>query len=156
MINQSTIDQIFDSADIVQLIGEYVHLSQKGSNYTGLCPFHNEKTPSFSVSASKNIFKCFGCGESGNPVSFIMKHNKLSYPQALTFLANKYGITIEQDKPDSNYEKSQNLKQALFDFNRFALNHYRTLLYKQEYALALEYISSRYNTDMLDRFDIGV
>ena len=89
MIDQSTIDRIFDTAKIEEVVGDYVTLKRRGANMIGHCPFHNEKTPSFSVSPSKNIYKCFGCGEGGNPVNFIMKIENLSYYEALKFLSNK-------------------------------------------------------------------
>ena len=80
MINQNTIDQVFESADIVEVVGEIVTLQRKGANYTGLCPFHNEKTPSFVVSPAKGVAHCFGCGQGGNPVSFLIKYHQITYP----------------------------------------------------------------------------
>src|SRR5437867_3703288 len=96
MISPNTIQQILSKIDILEIIGQFVKLKKRGVNYLGLCPFHNEKTPSFTVSPSKEIFKCFGCGKSGNSISFIMEHEKLSYPEALRWLAQKYQVPIEE------------------------------------------------------------
>src|SRR5678816_4343692 len=96
MISQNTIQEILSRIDIVDIIGGFVKLKKRGANYLGLYHFHNEKTPSFSVSPTKEIYKCFGCGRSGNAISFIMEHEKYSYIETLKWLANKYGITIEE------------------------------------------------------------
>src|SRR6056297_1397038 len=100
MIKQETIAKIIDTADISEVVGEFVNLKRSGTNLKGLCPFHDEKTPSFMVSPSKGIFKCFGCGKGGNAVNFIMEHEHYSYPEALRFLAKKYHIDIEEEVPD--------------------------------------------------------
>ena len=92
MIDHSTIERIFDAAQITEVVQEFVSLKKRGVNYLGLCPFHNEKTPSFTVSPAKGIFKCFGCGKGGNSVNFIMEHEHLSYPEALRWLAKIYHI----------------------------------------------------------------
>lgn len=96
MIDHSTIERIFDAAQITEVVSEFVSLKRRGVNLLGLCPFHNEKTPSFTVSPAKGIFKCFGCGKGGNAVNFIMEHEHLSYPEALRWLAKKYHIEIEE------------------------------------------------------------
>src|SRR5205085_7195365 len=96
MISQSTIQEALARIDIVDIIGGFVKLKKRGSNYLGLCPFHNEKTPSFTVSPAKELYKCFGCGKSGNTISFIMEHEKYSYVDALKWLANRYNIEIEE------------------------------------------------------------
>ena len=96
MISQDTIQQILGRLDIIDVIGGFVKLKKRGTNYLGLCPFHNEKTPSFTVSPTKEIYKCFGCGRSGNTISFVMEHEKYSYVEALKWLAAKYGIAIEE------------------------------------------------------------
>ena len=94
MIDRATIDRIMDATDIVDVISEFVTLRKRGTSYTGLCPFHDDKTPSFSVSPSKGVYKCFACGEAGNAVNFIMKHEQKTYPEALRWLANRYHIEI--------------------------------------------------------------
>src|SRR5271157_1824374 len=98
MITQATIDQIFLIARIEEVIGEFVTLKKRGANFIGLCPFHEEKTPSFNVSPSKEIYKCFGCGKAGNVIRFLMEHERFTYPEALRYLANKYQIPIEETK----------------------------------------------------------
>ncbi len=155
MIPQNIVEQIKESAIIEDVVGEYVTLVKKGVNLTGLCPFHDEKTPSFSVSPAKNIYKCFGCGEAGDSVSFLMKHLNHSYPEALKALAKKYSITIEETEPDPEAEKKQSQKESLLNFNRFALDFYLSKLYSENSALGLEYIRSRYNDDIIGLFDIG-
>src|SRR5216110_3609163 len=96
MISQTTIQEILSRIDIIDIIGGFVKLKRRGANYLVLCPFHNEKTPSFTVSPTKEIYKCFGCGRSGNSISFLMEHEKYSYVEALKWLANKYNVEIEE------------------------------------------------------------
>lgn len=98
MITKKTIQEIVDTAKIEDVVQDFVALKRRGANMLGLCPFHNEKTPSFTVSPSKNIYKCFGCGKGGDPVSFIMEHESVSYPEALRYLANKYNIESKSTK----------------------------------------------------------
>lgn len=105
MISQDTIFQIKSSAVIQDVIGDFVKLKKEGSDYKGLCPFHDERTPSFSISPSKNIYKCFGCGKSGDSTTFIMEHEHLSYIEAIRWLANRYNITIEEEKMNKEYTK---------------------------------------------------
>ena len=100
MISPNTIQQITNHIDILDIVGEFVKLKKRGTNYLGLCPFHNEKTPSFTVSPAKEIYKCFGCGKSGNSIGFLMEHEKYSYVEALRWLAARYNIEIE----DSDFE----------------------------------------------------
>src|SRR5450432_4196206 len=100
MIPQETIQQIVSRIDIIEIISSFIRLKKRGVNYIGLCPFHNEKTPSFNVSPVRNIYKCFGCGKGGNAVNFIMEHEHFNYPEALRFLAGKYSIEIEETAPD--------------------------------------------------------
>ena len=96
MIDRETVDRIYAAANIVEIIGEYVTLRRKGVNYQACCPFHNEKTPSFVVSPSKGLFKCFGCGKGGNAVTFVMEHEGISYPEALKTVAKRYGIEVRE------------------------------------------------------------
>ena len=98
MISRDTIQKVLERTDIVEVIGEFVNLQRSGANYKALCPFHKERTPSFVVSPAKQIFKCFGCGESGNAVSFLMKHEHLSFTEAIKYLAKKYNIPIEEEE----------------------------------------------------------
>ena len=122
LINDNVLDEIRDRADIVDLIGEYVDLKRSGSNYMGLCPFHSEKTPSFSVSPSKSIFKCFGCGVGGDVITFIMKRENLSFPEAVEFLADKYNVRLSEYK-DENKE-ARDKRNRLYDINREAAMHF--------------------------------
>lgn len=122
VINDNVLDEIRDRADIVDLIGEYVDLKRSGSNYMGLCPFHSEKTPSFSVSPSKSIFKCFGCGVGGDVITFIMKRENLNFPEAVEFLAEKYNVRLSEYK-DENKE-ARDKRNRLYGINREAAMHF--------------------------------
>lgn len=122
VINDNVLDEIRDRADIVDLIGEYVDLKRSGSNYMGLCPFHSEKTPSFSVSPSKSIFKCFGCGVGGDVITFIMKRENLNFPEAVEFLAEKYNVRLSEYR-DENKE-ARDKRNRLYDINREAAMHF--------------------------------
>ena len=150
-IPQDKIDEIKSVADIVSVIGDYVELKRAGSNYVGLCPFHNEKTPSFSVSPSKGIFHCFGCGVGGDVISFIMQKEGLSYPEAIKFLADKLGILVETN--EVNKEKYEHRKK-LFEINNEAkLFYYKNLLIND---LPKEYIKKRnLNNNLINKFIIG-
>jgi DNA primase len=103
MITKDTIDKVISRLDIIEVVGDFVKLKKRGSNYIGLCPFHNEKSPSFSVSPSKEIYKCFGCGKSGNTISFLMEHEKISYTEAIRWLGKKYNVEIEETQTDPEY-----------------------------------------------------
>ena len=150
-IPQDKIDEIKSVADIVSVIGDYVELKRAGSNYVGLCPFHNEKTPSFSVSPSKGIFHCFGCGVGGDVISFIMQKEGLSYPEAIKFLADKLGILVETN--EVNKEKYEHRKK-LFEINNEAkLFYYKNLLIND---IPKDYIKKRnINNNLINKFIIG-
>lgn len=150
-IPQDKIDEIKSVADIVSVIGDYVELKRAGSNYVGLCPFHNEKTPSFSVSPSKGIFHCFGCGVGGDVISFIMQKEGLSYPEAIKFLADKLGILVEIN--EVNKEKYEHRKK-LFEINNEAkLFYYKNLLIND---IPKDYIKKRnLNNNLINKFIIG-
>src|SRR6187397_3693700 len=107
LISQNTIQQILSRIDIIDVIGGFVKLKKRGTNYLGLCPFHNEKTPSFTVSPTKEIYKCFGCGKSGNTISFLMEHEKYSYVEALKWLANKYNVEVEETETSAEQRQVQ-------------------------------------------------
>lgn len=148
VINDNVLDEIRDRADIVDLIGEYVDLKRSGSNYMGLCPFHSEKTPSFSVSPSKSIFKCFGCGVGGDVITFVMKRENLSFPEAVEFLADKYNVRLEVYK-DENKEAREK-RNRLYEINREAGLHFlknyeasqKTQLYLKNRMLSYKTIRS--------------
>ena len=114
MIDKSTIDRVFDTANVVDVVGDFVNLRKRGVNYLGLCPFHNEKTPSFTVSPAKNIYKCFGCGKGGNPVNFIMDHESLGYYEAIKWLAKRYNIeVIEKEKTPEDIKRETETESML-------------------------------------------
>ena len=158
MIDQQTIDKIFNAADIVDVIQDFMSLKKRGSNYIGLCPFHNEKTPSFSVSQTKGIFKCFGCGESGNAVSFVMKHEKISFPEALKYLAKKYHITIEEKELSEEEKQQKTERESLLVITQFAQKYFTDNLFnnKEGKAIGLEYFKERGFTEQtIKKFNLG-
>ena len=162
MIPQSKIDEIVDVAHIEDVVGEYVSLRKRGANLLGLCPFHNEKTPSFNVSPSKGIFKCFGCGKGGNSVNFIMEYEHLNYIQALKHLAEKYRIEWpEQQFTDEEVEeekKKRNEKESLQIINNFAENYFNEILTNDDegQTIGLSYFEERgFRTDTIQKFKLG-
>ncbi len=128
MITPYSIDKILSAARIEEVISDFVALKKRGVNYVGLCPFHNEKTPSFSVSPSKGIYKCFGCGASGNVVKFLMDHEKLSYPDALRWLAKKYNIIIEEIEDTEEIKKEKSEREKVLDVLQFAQKFFTNAL----------------------------
>ena len=154
MITQETIHKIFDTADIVDVIGDFVDLKRSGSSFKGLSPFTNENTPSFFVAPDKNIFKCFSSGVGGNVVSFLMEHEKLSYPGALKYLADKYNIEVEENGKEED-QVVIDQREKLFNINAFATNYFAETLYKPEGALGLEYARTRFTDEEIIQFRIG-
>src|ERR1700742_1947062 len=120
MIANQTIQQILSRIDIIEIVGSFVRLKKRGTNYLGLCPFHNEKTPSFTVSPVKEIYKCFGCGKSGNTISFLMEHEKYSYAEALKWLAAKYNVEVEETEVSAEQKIQQQAADSLYIINNFA------------------------------------
>ncbi|HNN31946.1 MAG TPA: CHC2 zinc finger domain-containing protein, partial [Chitinophagaceae bacterium] len=120
MITPQTIEQIKSRIDIIDIISQYVNLKKRGSNYIGNCPFHNEKTPSFTVSPTKELYKCFGCGKSGNAITFLMEHDKLSFVEALKWLAAKYNIEIEETETSAEQKIVTQTADSLYILNNFA------------------------------------
>src|ERR1043165_1627765 len=114
MISAGTIQQILSRIDIVEIISSFIKLKKRGANYLGLCPFHNERTPSFTVSPTKEIYKCFGCGRSGNSISFLMEHEKYSYVEALRWLAAKYNVEIEETETSPEIKLQQQVSDSLY------------------------------------------
>lgn len=158
MITQSTIQQILGRLDIIDIIGGFVKLKKRGANYLGLCPFHNEKTPSFTVSPSKELYKCFGCGRSGNAVSFVMEHEKYSYPEALRWLANKYGIEIEETFQSDEQRQQLQAAESLFIINQFAQQFFSRMLFETEEGqdIGLAYFKERgFREDIIKKFQLG-
>ena len=113
MIDKATVDRIYSAADIVEVIGDFVTLKKKGVNYQACCPFHNEKTPSFVVSPSKGLFKCFGCGKGGNAVTFVMEHENMTYPEALKYVAKKYGIEVAEREQTPEEQRRNDDRESM-------------------------------------------
>jgi len=158
LISQTTIQQILGRLDIIDTIGGFVKLKKRGSNYLGLCPFHNEKSPSFTVSPSKELYKCFGCGRSGNTISFIMEHEKYSYVEALKWLANKYGIEIEETFQTDEQKQTQLAADSLFIINAFAQQFFSTQLFETDEGqdVGLAYFKERgFREDIIKKFQLG-
>ena len=123
-IDRETVQRIIDTADIVEVVSDFVNLRRRGANYIGLCPFHNERTPSFSVSRSKGICKCFSCGKGGSPVNFIMEHEQMTYWEALRYLARKYHIEIQEHEVTDAERQEMNERQGMMEANDFAMRHF--------------------------------
>lgn len=159
MIDKDTIDKIFDTTRIEEVVGEYVTLKKRGTNLLGLCPFHNEKTPSFTVSPAKGIYKCFGCGKGGNSVNFIMDHDQLSYPEALRILAKKYNIEIPEEGEQSAEElESKNERESLYVVCSFAQKYFTETLHNtnEGKAIGLSYFKERgFRNDIIEKFQLG-
>ncbi len=158
MIDRQTIERILDAAQIVDVVQEFVPLKKRGVNFLGLCPFHNEKTPSFTVSPSKEIFKCFGCGKVGNSVNFIMEHEHLTYPEALKYLAHKYHIeVVEKERSPEEIEK-QNERESLLVVSAYAARQFtENLLHSDEgITVGLAYFRERgFRQETIKKFELG-
>jgi DNA primase len=158
MIEQLTIDRIIAAADVVDVIKDFVALKKRGVNHIGLCPFHNEKTPSFSVSASKGIYKCFGCGKGGNVVNFIMDHEQMTYVEALKFLARKYNIEVEEREVTPEDIKLRNERESLMVVTAWAQRYFTDMLHKHSEgkSVGLSYFKERgFRDDTIDKFQLG-
>ena len=158
MISKATIEQIQNQADIEDVVGAFVKLKRRGSNFLGLCPFHNEKSPSFTVSKGKGIYKCFGCGKSGNSIGFLMELEKYSYVEALRWLANKYGIEIEETIVSPEVKILQQTADSLYIINSFAQKFFSEALLESEEGkdIALSYLKERgFREDIINKFQLG-
>lgn len=158
MIDKATIDKIMDAANIVDVVSEFVTLRKAGVNYKGLCPFHNEKTPSFVVSPSKGYCHCFSCGKGGNVVGFIMEHEQMTYPEALRWLAKKYNIEIHERELTDEEKREESERESLFIVNDWALHYFQDNLLNTEQgkAIGLQYFRSRgFRDDTISRFQLG-
>ena len=157
-IDRETIERILDSAKIEEVVGDFVTLKKRGVNLIGLCPFHNEKTPSFTVSPAKNLCKCFGCGKGGNPVHFIMEHEQLSYYDALRWLAKKYHIEIKERELSDEEKREESIRESLFVINQYALNFFTETLHNTEEgkAIGLNYFRHRgLRDETIKKFCLG-
>ncbi len=158
MIDQQTISLILETARIEEVVSDFVTLKKQGTNFLGLCPFHNEKTPSFIVSPAKGIFKCFGCGKGGNSVHFVMDHEHLSYPDALRFLAKKYHIEIHEREISEEEKQQQDDRESMFAVNKFAQEYFSTNLHQhaEGVAVAKSYFTERgFREDIIKKFQLG-
>ena len=158
MITPDTISNILSAARIEEVVGDFVSLKRRGTNYIGLCPFHNEKTPSFTVSPAKGIFKCFGCGKAGNTVNFLMEYEHYTYPEALKFLAKRYHIEIAEEAQTPEKIQEQNEKETLFLINQFAQKYFEHTLFETEdgKAIGLTYLQERgFRDETIRKFQLG-
>lgn len=158
MIDQGTISKIFDAAEITDVVSDFVTLKKRGVNFLGLCPFHNEKTPSFTVSPAKGIYKCFGCGKGGNSVNFIMEHEHLDYVGALKYLAKKYHIEVVEQELSPEQEKQKNDRESMMIVNSFAQKTFTHNLHQhpQGMAVGMSYLRERgFRDDIIKKFQLG-
>ncbi len=160
MISQSTIQEVLDLAQVQDIIEDYISLKRRGANLLGLCPFHDEKTPSFTVSPTKNIYKCFGCGKGGGPVQFLMEHDSLSFPEAIRTLAKRYNVAIEESSPDDQkeYEAQKKVEDSYFIINEFAKSYFTDNLFNREEGkkIGLSYFKERgFLGATIEKFDLG-
>ena len=158
MISQKSIEEVVEAAQIKEVVEDFVQLKRRGSNYIGLCPFHAEKTPSFSVSPSKNIFKCFGCGRGGNSVQFVMEHEGSSFPESIRYLAQKFNIELEETGGSEQYAVENQERDSLFLINKFAAEYYHKALSENEEgkSIGISYFKERgYNQQTLEKFQLG-
>ena len=158
MIDRATIERILDAAQIVDVVQEFVPLKKRGVNYLGLCPFHNEKTPSFTVSPSKEIFKCFGCGKVGNSVNFVMEHEHLTYPEALKYLAKKYHIEVIEKELSAEEIEKQNERESLLVVTAYAARQFTENLFQTDEGISvgLTYFKERgFRQNILKKFEVG-
>ena len=158
MIPKETIDEIFEAAKIEEVISDFVTLKKRGANLLGLCPFHNEKTPSFTVSPSKGIYKCFGCGEGGNSVSFLMDKEHYSYPEALKYLARKYNIEIVEQAMTEEQAERASEKDSLYIISKYAKDFFTNELWESEEGktIGLNYFKERgYSEEIIKKFELG-
>ena len=157
-IDKQTIEKIKDAANIVDVVSEFVTLRKSGSNYKGLCPFHNEKTPSFIVSPARGTCHCFGCGRGGNPIGFIMEHEQVTYPEALRWLAKKYHIEIRERELSDEERKEQSLRESMFIVNEWAATYFEDILHNHVdgVAIGMQYFRSRgFRDDVIRKFRLG-
>ena len=158
MIDHATIERIKDAANIVEVVSEFVTLRKSGSNYKGLCPFHDEKTPSFYVSPARGTCHCFGCGKGGNPIGFIMEHEQMTYPEALRWLARKYHIEIKERELSDDEKREQSERESMFIVNEWAASYFQHLMHDTAdgVAIGMQYFRSRgFRDDIVSKFQLG-
>ena len=158
MIDRQTIDRIIDAADIVEVVSDFVTLKKRGTSYKGLCPFHDDTTPSFSVSPTKGVYKCFACGEAGNAVGFVMKHEQMTYPEALRWLAKKYHIEIKEKELTNEERQAESERESMFIVNEWAAHYFHETLTGTEegQTYGMQYFRSRgIRDDIIKKFQLG-
>ena len=158
MIDRQTIDKIMDAADIVEVVSEFVSLRKRGTSYKGLCPFHDDTTPSFSVSQVKGVYKCFACGEAGNVVNFLMKHEQMTYTEALRWLANRYHIEIKERELTSEEKRQESERESMLIVNEWAAKYFEDILHNDVdgVAIGMQYFRSRgFRDDIINKFRLG-
>ena len=158
MIDRATVDKIMEAVNIVDVVGEFVNLRKAGVNYKGLCPFHDDKTPSFMVSPARQICKCFACGEGGNAVNFLMKHEQITYPEALRWLAKKYNIEIQERELTDDEKREQSDRESMFVVNEWACQYFHEILKNDVDGMAIgkQYFRSRgIRDDIIEKFQLG-
>jgi DNA primase len=157
LIPKETVDQVLALADITEVVGDFVSLKKKGQNMWACCPFHHEKSPSFSVSPAKGIYKCFGCGKAGNSVQFIMDVEGTSFPEAIKYLAKKYSIDIPEENPNPEYAKEQSERDSLFIVSDFANKHFQHNLHQHEQGgIGMSYLKQRgMSANTIKKFELG-
>ena len=158
MIDRATVDKIMDAANIVDVVSEFVTLRKSGASYKGLCPFHNERTPSFYVSPARGICKCFSCGKGGNPVGFIMEHEQMTYPEALRWLAKKYNIEIKERELTNEEREAESKRESMFIVNEWAANYFEDILHNHVdgVAIGMQYFRKRgIRDDIIRKFRLG-
>ena len=158
MIDRATIDKILDAAQIVDVVSEFVTLKKRGTSYVGLCPFHDDKTPSFYVSPAKGVCKCFACGKGGSAVHFIMEHEQMTYPEALKWLAKKYHIEVKERELSSEEKEAQSVRESLFVVNEFARDYFQNILYNHidGKSIGMTYFRQRgIRDDIVKKFQLG-
>ncbi|MEN9612919.1 MAG: hypothetical protein RLZZ628_3733 [Bacteroidota bacterium] len=158
MITQKSVQEILDAARIEEVVGDFIALKRRGSNLLGLCPFHNEKTPSFNVSPVRGTFKCFGCGKGGNSVNFLMEHESLSYPEALRWIAKRYKIAVEETEVSKEFLEEKRTTDGLYAVNEYALKYYQHILFETDKgkSIGLSYFKQRgFNEETIRKFGLG-
>ncbi|TAE36163.1 MAG: DNA primase [Sphingobacteriales bacterium] len=158
MIKKETIDRIIETALVEEVVGDFVQLKKRGTSMIGLCPFHNEKSPSFNVSPAKGIYKCFGCGKGGDSISFVMEHEKYSYPEALKYLAKKYNIEVEESEITPEYQAEVDRRESLYIITNYAAKFFETTMWGSPsgQTIGLSYFRERgFRDDIIKKFELG-
>ena len=158
MIDRATVERILDATEIVDVVSEFVTLRKRGVNYVGLCPFHDDKTPSFYVSPSKGVCKCFACGKGGNAVHFLMEHEQITYPEALRRLARKYNIEVKERELSDEEKREESERESMFIVNEWAAGYFHDVLNNDidGQAIGKQYFRSRgFRDDIMQKFRLG-